>query len=82
MENLAMQHKLQTGEALSVLTEGRQLDTSMYELNRFVEDKDYCDPKAERWIWSIGKRFKDGKIFAATDVRFHGDPNYDCLFLR
>lgn len=82
MENLAMQRKLQTGEALSVLAEGRRIDEAMYELKRFVEDRDYCDPQAERWIWSIGRRFTDGKIFAATDVRFHGDPNFDCLFLR
>jgi hypothetical protein len=76
-----MQHKLQTGEALSVLTEGRHAE-GMYQLKRFVEGKDYCDPAIERWIWSIGRRFKDGKIFAATDTRLHNDPNFDCLFLR
>lgn len=82
MDNLAMQRKLQTGEALSVIAEGRKVSDSLYELSRFVEDKDYCDPHAERWIWSIGQRFSDNKIFASTDTRFYGDPNYSCLFLR
>lgn len=82
MENLAMLRKLKIGEALNVLVEGKKLSSSMYELHRFVEDKDYCDPLAERWIWSVGRRFSDGKIFAATDTRFYGDPNYECLFLR
>jgi hypothetical protein len=77
-----MKRKLQTGEALSVLKEGRRLSESMFELKRFVEDVDYCDPEGERWIWSIGERFSDGKIFASTDTRFYGDPNYSCLFLR
>ena len=82
MENLAMQRKLQEGIALSVLTEGVELPSGMYELRRFVQDVDYCDPKKERWIWSIGRRFSDGKILAATDARFYNNPNFDCLFLR
>lgn len=82
MSNLVMQRMLRAGEALSVLAEGRELNSGMYELNRFVDGKDYCDPVKERWIWSIGRRFSDGKIFAATDARFYGDRNHDCLFLR
>ena len=74
--------KLRAGEALSVLVEGRELQSGMYELKRFVENKDYCDPVKDRWIGSIGKRFSDNKIFAATDARFYGDRNHDCLFLR
>jgi len=81
MYNLEMQRRLKIGDALSVLAEGVPVD-GMYQLRRFVEGKDYCDPTTERWIWSIGRRFKDGKIFAATDARFYGDRNHDCLFLR
>lgn len=82
MQNLAMAEKLRKGEALDVLKEGRMLESGMYELKRFVEDKDYCDPKMERWIWSVGQRFSDNKIFAATDSRFYNNPNFSCLFLR
>jgi hypothetical protein len=80
--NLAMLHALNKGEALNVLSEGRLLESGMYELKRFVEGRDYCDPSTERWIWSIGQRFSDNKIFAATDARFYNNPNYSCLFLR
>lgn len=82
MQNLAMQERLRRGDALNVLIEGRKVDDATYELKRFVEDKDYCDPQAERWIWSIGQRISDNKIFAATDTRYHDSPNYSCLFLR
>ena len=82
MQNLAMLDRLNKGIALSVLVEGRKIDDSMYELKRFIENKDYCDPKSERWVWSVGQRFSDNKIFAATDARFYENPNYSCLFLR
>ena len=82
MENLAMQHKLQTGECLSVLKEGFSREDGTFQLRRFVENKDYCDPVRERWIWSIGRRFSDGVIFAATDTRYYDNPNFEGLFLR
>ncbi len=82
MQNLTMERKLRTGEALSVLAEGTKISDGYYELKRFVEDKDYCDPQREWWIWSIGRRFSDGQIFAATDTRFYDNPNFECLFLR
>jgi len=82
MENVSMRRLLHGGQALNVLDEGRELQSGMYELRRFVEGKDYCDPTKERWIWSIGRRFSDGKILAATDARFYNDRNFDCLFLR
>lgn len=82
MENKAMEEKLRTGEALSVLVEGRELRNGVYELKRFVDGKDYCDPRKERWIWSIGQSVFDDKIYAATDTRFYGNPSYSCLFLR
>ena len=82
MQNLAMQQKLKTGEALNVLAEGRMDRPGLYELRRFVDGRDYCDPQNEWWIWSIGRSVVDGRIFAATDTRFYGDPNWECLFLR
>ncbi len=82
MQNLAMERKLRAGEALSVLAEGQMVQPGLYQLGRFVENKDYCDPQHEWWIWSIGRSVFDGRIFAATDVRFHDDPSWECLFLR
>ena len=82
MQNLAMQRKLQLGEAINVLTEGRKIDDSMYEIRNFKQNVDYCDPVAERWIWSVGQRIVDNKIFGATDARFYDNPNYSCLFVR
>jgi len=82
MQNLAMAKKLRAGEALSVLAEGKQVGSGLYELTRFVEDKDYCDPLHEWWIWSIGRNAFTGKIVAATDARFNDDPSWELLFLR
>lgn len=82
MQNLAMEQRLRTGEALSVLAEGKLVQPGLYELRRFVEDKDYCDPQHEWWIWSVGRNAFTGKIMAATDARFYNDPSWECLFLR
>jgi hypothetical protein len=82
MRNLAMKSALQSGDALSVLVEGTPLGNGMYLLRRFVDGKDYCDPSIERWIFSIGKKFNNNQIIAATDMRFVGDMNFDCLFSR
>lgn len=82
MENLAMLHKLQTGVAVDVRAIGRELQEGVYQLSRFIENKDYCDPARERWIWSIGRNMFDGRIMASTDTRFADSPNYECLWLR
>ncbi len=82
MNNVAMAEMLRQGAALSVLSEGKEVQPGLYRLDRFVEDKDYCDPQRELWIWSVGKSVFDGKIYAATDARFYEDPNWECLFLR
>ena len=36
----------------------------------------------DRLIWSVGKRIKDGAIFASTDARYYGDPEFKCIWLR
>ena len=82
MQNLAMQEMLQKGEALSVVREGVQLEDGLFQLRRFVEGKDYCDPVRERWVWSIGKNFLTGQIYAAFDTRFASNPTWECLFVR
>ena len=82
MDNLQMQRMLVSGQALDVLREGRMIQPGLYQLSRFVDNKDYCDSKNEWWIWSVGKNVFDNRIMASTDTRFYGDPNWECLFLR
>jgi hypothetical protein len=81
MQNLTMAEKLRNLSAIDVRVEGQEVGDGVFQLPRFVQGADYCDSKTERWIWSIGKDFK-GRVFAAVDTRYYGDPNYDCLFLR
>lgn len=82
MINLRMAEKLKQEKCIDVLTIGKEIESGLYELNDFEEDVDYCDAKKELWIWSIGKRYSDNKIYAATDGRFYQNKNYECLWLR
>src|SRR5437660_9056484 len=54
MNNKAMQRKLRSGECVDIST-CRRTATGDYVLERFVMDLDYCDAKAEAWIWSVGR---------------------------
>jgi hypothetical protein len=80
--NQAMAQKLKIGVALNVLIEGKEVKPGLYQLKRFIEGVDYCDPTKDRWIWSIGRNVFDGQIFASSDARFYEDPNWECLYLR
>ena len=82
LKNRAMAEKLSTFETLSVLEEGEAIGGGLYKLRRFVEDRDYCDPKTEEWIWSIGKNLSTGEIVASTNSGLYQDPSWECLFLR
>jgi len=56
----------------------------IWELKRgvFDEDADYWDSKSQRYMWSIGKRRTDGRIFASTDSRFYQNEMFECIWLR
>lgn len=84
MTNLAMQRKLDSGEALDVNNEGVELLgwPGHWILQRFVDNKDYCDSKREAWIWSIGLMKSTGQIIASTASDLYQNDAYDCLFLR
>lgn len=82
MQNLAMLKMLVEGEALDVRRVGVQVAEGIFRLQRFDENKDYCDSVKERWIWSVGKNVFDGRIEASSDTRYYNDPNWECLFLR
>lgn len=88
LNNKAMARKLVSGEALDVLALGAEVDVEgegyagLYKLRTFVDGKDYCDSLREAWIWSIGRSLATGEIFAATDTRYYGNPDFECLWLR
>lgn len=67
---------------IDVRREGFQISDGIFHLNRFVEGADYADFLNQRRIWSIGRNVHDGRIEAALDTRYYGDPNWECLFLR
>jgi hypothetical protein len=82
LQNRAMAEKLISGECLSVLDEGKTIGGGLYLLSRFVDDKDYCDPATESWIWSIGRNRSTGEIVASTGSGLYHDEDWECLFLR
>lgn len=85
MNNLRMKENLDSGLCLDVNAIGTQVEGFegvAWEIKKFVEDHDYCDASGEQWIWSIGQRVTDRRIFAATDTRFYGNPMFNCLWLR
>jgi len=82
MSNKAMQNKLMKDKAIDVRMAGTEVEKGVFELREFVDDVDYCDAQTESWIWSIGRRLSDRKIFASTDTRFYQNSDYHCLWLR
>lgn len=83
MTNRAMQRKLYAGQAVDLSgqkDEGGRGEA--YRLSMFEKGVDYCNAETEKWIRSIGRCKETGETFAACDRRYHGDPAFDCLFLR
>jgi hypothetical protein len=78
--NRGIKRKLAEGTAIDVSDCPRE--GQYYVLDQVIEGKDYCDGKRGAWIWSIGKRRRDGKILASlrTDLYQHRD--FICLWLR
>lgn len=81
MFNQSMARKYVSGELINVSAK-KSTGEGLYQLDEFVEDKDYADVVTEEWIWSIGRELETGRIFASTDTRFYGNPRFECLFLR
>lgn len=94
MQNRAMASKVQSGEAIAV-NDKRRLGP-FYVLDTFEEDKDYCDPMRELWVWSIARcevsrTFKyagvthvvpAGTILASLGTELYQLEGFTCLFLR
>ena len=83
MRNVRMEERLASGECLDVGELGRpNAYASEYTLDAYVDGKDYCERRTERWVWSIGKHMVTGEIRAAFDARFYQNPEWECLWLR
>jgi len=76
-----MLRKLVAGKLVDV-SECEQTEEGYYILPGFVDGKDYADCAAERWIWSIGRRYSDGVVLASTSNIFYQNADFECLFLR
>jgi hypothetical protein len=77
-----MQPKISLADCIDVRAVGQPIEPGLFELRGFVPDVDYADVEDQTWIWSIGRRRRDGRIFAAVDIRFFQNPDYDCLWLK
>lgn len=81
MKNIRMAEKLRNGEAIDL--SGCPLsEEGYYVLDDFIEGMDYCDAAREAWIWSVGIRYRDGRIHATTKAELYQNTDYNCLFLR
>jgi hypothetical protein len=81
--NLRMKEKIEKRECIAVDTIGVYLGAGIWELpGYFFENLDMCVVETEEWIRSVGKSRANGRIFASTDNRYYGDPDYECLWLR
>lgn len=78
--NQSMRRKLNAGECIDV--SGLPTYGGAYVLPAFVEGKDYCNARTERWIWSIGRRKADGTVLASHSDEFYNNAEYECLWLR
>lgn len=83
--NLAMQRKLETGNAIDVSK--CQREGPYYVLTPDIwrgpdAEVDYCDAAQDKWIWSIGRRRSDGVILASCSTNFYQNPDFECLWLR
>jgi len=83
MINKRMEEKLENGEAIDLSKcerEGRY-----YVVPETLWDDsgmDYCDAVRECYIWSIGRRYSDGKILASTGSELYQNVDFHCLWLR
>jgi hypothetical protein len=80
MHNRAMARKLHTHRAIDVSNMPRE--GHYYVLGKVIDGMDYCDAETEQWIWSIGKRYEDGRIVASLKPDLYQNKRYECLWLR
>lgn len=90
MKNRRMAEKLLSGKAIDLSGAPRDADGDYILRDEhgngpgFIEDKDYCDARTERWVWSIGQHWITDEIRASTDPAgvYYGNRDWKCLWLR
>jgi hypothetical protein len=80
LRNRAMARKLVAKRAIDISNRPREGD--YYVLNKVIEGKDYCDADTEEWVWSIGRRLRDGVILASMKTDLYQNDRFQCLWLR
>jgi hypothetical protein len=80
MRNVRMKEKLDSHEAVDVSPFPRE--GNYFVLDSYADDIDYCDAASESWVWSIGRRKRDGRILASLTADLYQNPDFECLWLR
>lgn len=78
--NFTMLHELEAGRAVDPGAAPRLGDD--FILGRLTPGLDYCVFDTGDWIWSIGRRKRDGLLLASTSMKFHHDPAFECVWAR
>lgn len=81
LRNKSMLKMLRRGEAID-LKDAQQSEQGTLLVENFVDGKDYCDSRTERWVQSIGRSKRTGEALAAFDTRFYQHPDFECIWLR
>lgn len=80
LRNRRMAEKLAAGVAVDISAFPR--DGAYYVLDAFRDGANYCDAKTESWVWSVGKRVRDGVVLASLEPDLYLNPEFECLWLR
>ncbi len=48
----------------------------------FAVEKDLCDAREERWMWSVGVHRETGRVWASTGAGKYRNPAFVCIWLR
>lgn len=80
--NYYMAEQIKQGKAIDV-SGFEKTPEGYYIISNFIyDDKDYCDSKLEKWIWSIAIHNSTKEHHASLDVDLCRNPDYTCVWLR
>lgn len=82
VKNPWLRKALRDGRVIDVRQSGTEVEPGVFRIEKFYPGVDYYDSRREAPIFSIGKDVASGEIFAAHDLRFYDDPDYECLYVK
>jgi len=82
MTNIMMQIRIESGDAIDISGFAREGIYYIIPRHKLFADRDYCDPKLESWIWSIGRRKRDGRLLASIAPDLYDHADFDCVWVR